>query len=352
MSDSSPVDHDLDDTNEPTTRATTAASAPLTERYVAVTLGNVPHAQRDAVEPALRAAIKDEIKYRHDRLLGDEVTTRSDIEIEVLEDMGEPELVAAAMTHRPKTLVGPRFYQDFKHVLLWTLAIVVPSAAALAMVSSAQDGATLFSMIAHGAGVAATVAAYMSAWVTLGFAIAERIARHRAEVTAAEWTVGMLPAPARTVVSVAQTAVAVVSSLLVATSIVVQQLDPSLVTDAGEQVPFLNPDHWPWAWSAVVGLLAVNALFAVKRHVRGYWTARSAVINLVLLTGLYGLLGWMLLGESLLNEAFFDEVGWPTDELPTSTLEGWALIAVGVLWLLGVAAGTLRWWRARSTATV
>lgn len=324
-----------------------AASTPLTEHYVAVTLGNVPVGQRSFAEPALRAAIEDEITERYSELLGEENVTRDDIEVAVLEDMGDPEQVAAAMTHRPKVLVGARFYLDFKHILLWALALVVPVAAALAFESAGQDGAELWSSILHGAAVALTAAAYTAAWVTIGFAVAERVARHRAEVASAEWTVDHLPAPSRTVISVGQTATAVASSLVVASAIVIQQLDPSVFTAQGEPITFLNPGNWPWALSTVVALLGVNVLVAIGRHVRGFWSMRSAVINLALLTAIYGLFAWMLLQHSFLNDALFTHVGWPSDNLPPATLESWGAIAVGVLWLVGVGIGFLRAWRAR-----
>ena len=326
------------------------ASSPMTERYVAVTLGNVPVAQRDAAEPALRAAIADEIDHRHDQLLGDEIITRHDIEVDVLEDMGEPEQVAAAMTLRPKVLIGPRFYQDFKYILLWALALAVPVVAVLSMLSAAHQGAELIEMIAHGAGVTVTAAAYVAVWVTLGFAIAERVARHRAEVAAAEWTVDMLPAPARTVISVSQTAIAVVSSLLVAIAVVIQELNPSVFSDPGDPVVFLNPAHWPWMWSALVLVLGINAWAALWRHVRGYWTMRAAMTNVALLTVIYGILAWMLVENSFLNDALFDQVGWPTDQLPPATLENWAAIAVAVLWLVGVTTGYERARRAQAHA--
>ncbi|WP_061964190.1 hypothetical protein [Demequina aurantiaca] len=324
------------------------ASAPLTERYVAVTLGLVPVAQREFAEPALRAAIEDEIEHRHDQLLGEEGITKSDIEVDVLEEMGDPEQVAAAMTHRPKVLVGARFYVDYKRILLWALAMVIPVSAALAMVSTAQENAELRPMIEHGLAVALTAAVYAAMWVTLGFAIAERVARHRSEVSSADWTIDRLPTPARTVISTSQTAFAVVMSLVVATAIILQQLDPSLFSDQGEPVTFLNPDHWPLAWSAVVVLLGINALVAIGRHVRGYWAMRAAFGNLALLTGIYGLLAWMLVDHSLLNDAFFDQVGWPSDNLPPAQMEDWAAIAMAVFWFIGVTLGFVHAFRARA----
>ncbi|WP_062208445.1 hypothetical protein [Demequina oxidasica] len=324
------------------------ASTPLTERYVAVTLGLVPVAQREIAEPALRAAIEDEIDHRHDRLLGDEIVSKADIEVDVLEEMGDPEQVAAAMTHRPKVLVGARFYVDYKRILLWALAMVIPVAAALAMVSIAHENGELRPMIEHGLSVALTAAVYAATWVTLGFAIAERVARHRSEVSSADWTIDRLPTPARTVISTSQTAFAVVLSLVVATAIVLQQLDPSLFTDQGEPVTFLNPDHWPLVWGALVVLLGVNALVAIGRHVRGYWAMRAAFGNLALLTGIYGLLAWMLMDHSLLNDAFFDQVGWPSDNLPPAQMEDWAAIAMALFWFIGVTLGFVHAFRARA----
>lgn len=325
------------------------AQSPLTEHYVAVTLGNVPLAQRDIAEPALRAAIQDEIEHRHSQLLGDEATTRSDIEVDVLEDMGDPEQVAAAMTHRPKVLIGPRFYHDYKYILGWALVLVLLAAGAIAMGSAVQDGAEQMPMILRSLGVGLTAMVYAAAWITVSFSIAERVARHRAEVAAAEWRIDHLPAPTRTIVSVSQTAVAVVASLVAAVAIVVQQLNPATSTNLNVPVVFLNPDHWPWVWSALVVALAVNALVAIRRHVRGHWVMRTAGANVALLTVIYGIMAWMLATHSFLNVAFFDEVGWPTADLPPARLEDWALIAVGVLWLFGVALGFGRAWRARSS---
>lgn len=330
-------------------RATDAqrAPTPLVERYVAVTLNEVPVAQRDTAEPALRAAIEDEINHRHDRLLGDENITRADIEIDVLEEMGDPEAVAAAMTLRPKSLIGPRFYHDFKYILWWTVALIAPVAGALAAVSASNEGADSITLMVHSAAVALTAVLYAAAWITLGFVISERVARRRAEVTAAEWTVDRLPEPTRTVISVSQTATVVAAALIAATAIVVQELEPALLTQSGVPITFLNPEHWPWIWGAIVALLGVDALAAIGRHVRGTWTMRAAAVNLVLLSATYGLTVWLLIDQSFLNDEFFEEVGWPTDELPTAELESWAVIALGALWLIGVTIGFVRAWRAR-----
>lgn len=336
------------DRQDPDGAETTAASSPLVERYVAVTLGHVPITQRQAVEPPLREAIVSEVAHRYDRLLGDENTTWDDLEVDVLEDMGDPERVAAAMTNRPLFLIGPRYFLDFKHVLLWLLVIVSPVAAALSVVSSAQEGATVAWMVVDGVVAAVTAALYASALTTLGFAVAEQISRPKAEVVSAAWTIDKLPNAPLTRISASQTATTVVVSLLLAIAIVWQQMWPSLFTQQSEAIPFLNPAHWPWLWCGLVGLLAIEALAAIGRHVRGFWTYTWAAVNLLVVSAIAGTLVWTLLDHTFLNDAFFDAVGWPTGELPTETLETWTAGVIAVLWATSVTLGFVRAARARA----
>lgn len=320
---------------------------PLAERYIEVTLDHVPVAQHSAVDTALRGAIGDEIEDRYDRLLGEENITRDDIEIDVLEDMGDPERVAATMVDRPLFLIGPRFFLDYKRLLIWLLTIVMLVAAALAMVSAAHNGTKLGTMLFAGLGGAMTAALYTAAWTTLGFAVAERVARPGSQVASAHWDIDSLPQPVRRNILVPQTTTVVVTSLATAVAIVWQHLSPSVFTAQGDPVPFLNPDHWPWLWSGLVALLGIVALVGISRHVHGHWTYMQARVNLAVTSASSGLMVWILLDHSFLNIAFFEEVGWPIKELPPATLENWAAAVIAVIWVVNMAMGFIQARRAK-----
>lgn len=334
--------------NEPAPANTAAARSPLTQRYVAVTLAHVPVTQHATVESSLRSAITSEIEHRYDRLLGDENITWGDLEVDVLEDMGNPERVAAAMTDRPLFLIGPKFFLDFIHVLVWLVVIVSPVAALLSVASSLQQGATTAWLILDALGAAVTAGLYAAALTTIGFAVAERVSRPQGQTTSAAWTIDKLPRPPRRTIAAPQTTTRVVAPLLLAVAIIWQQIRPSVVTEQSQALPFLNPSHWPWLWCGVVALLGVQALAAIARHVLGYWTLTWATVNLVLVSALGGLLAWGLLDHTFLNDAFFDEVGWPTDQLSTATLETWTAGVVAVLWAVSVALGFARAFKARA----
>jgi|GEM_PF-2836558 len=327
---------------EPTNTGEAESLPPLAERYIEVTLDHIPVAERGAVDTALRGAISGEIEDRYNQLLGDENVTREDIEVDVLGDMGDPERVAATMVDRPLFLIGPRFFLDYKRLLSWLLTIVVPVAAALAMVSAAHHGAELGTMLFAGLGAAVTAALYTAAWTTLGFAGAERVARPGSQVASAHWDIDSLPQPVRRKISVPETTIVVVTALVTAVVIVWQHLRPSIFTGQGDPVPFLNPDHWPWLWSGIVALLAIVALAGISRHVHGHWTYMQAWVNLAISTLTFGLVVWIMLDHSFLNIAFFAEVGWPIKELPTVTLENWAAAVIAVIWLIDVALGFVK----------
>jgi hypothetical protein len=332
------------DTPAPATSPTdpTNASSALTERYVEVTLDHVPAPTRAAVEPPLRSAISEEIEYRYDRLLGDENVTREDVEVEVLEDMGDPERVAATMTVQPQYLIGPRFFLDYKRVALWLIVVTGLAAAALWALSRAHEGASAAWTVV-GAGVAAVTAAlYALAWTTISFALAERSARPSAKLASAAWTIDRLPLPRHSHITASQTATPVVASLVLAVAIIWQQRFPSIYTAQGEGVTFLNPEHWPWVWAPVVVLLALVAMAAIFRHVHDHWTLTSAAVNLLLVGATAALLVCALLDHTFVNDAFFSEVGWPTDQLPTATLETWAAGVVAVVGLADIVVGFLR----------
>ena len=96
----------------------------LTTRYIDAVTRSVPERQRDDVARELAAAIADQIDAR---LVAGEAP--GDAERIVLTELGDPERLAAGYADRPLHLIGPRYYLEWKRLLVLLLWIVPACAA-------------------------------------------------------------------------------------------------------------------------------------------------------------------------------------------------------------------------------
>ncbi len=99
----------------------------------------------------------------------------------------------------------------------------------------------------------------------------------------------------------------------------------SWVTDAnGEPIPLFDPALWDFWFPALIGVLALQALFHIAKLVVGRWTIGLAIVNAVLLAALAVPFAYLAVTGSLINPAFAAEVGWP----PLAEGDGVVMLAV------------------------
>ena len=303
----------------------------LTDRYIAATVAKLPANQRDEVQEQLREAIGDAIDAAlHQGEAAGKPASASAVETEVLNEFGDPEMLAAQYADRRLYLIGPDLYLPWKRLTRLLLWVVLPILAVAVPVGSVMAGDPWAEVIGGTFWAVFSVGVHIVFWVTLGFAIASRT-RTAPESFTEPWTVDRLPERQEPQQTGADTAASTIMLAVAAVAIIWQQVRPPAVNNAGEGLPALNPDLWSVVLPAILGLIAIELGATIVRHVRGRWTAGLFALNTVLNTVFVGLVAVPVISHDLLNRALFDHVGWPSEDFPIDLeLQEWGVLAVVV----------------------
>ncbi len=304
----------------------------LTDRYVAATLRRVPADQHADLEQELRASVADAVEAKVEA-----GTDPARAETDVLNDLGDPDRLAADLAGRPLYLIGPTLYLDWLRllkVLLWVS--LLPGAIVLA--TDLVDGDAVGSAIWSGIWTTASVALQIAFWTTLVFVLLERYGTPRSqdELTG-PWTVDRLPSErAPREVSLADTVVSVGLLVLVAAVLLLQNVATYRGPD-GTAVPVLQPDLWPVWTGVLVALVAVEIVLTILVYARGRWTVGLAVANTLVGALFAGAVVWLASADRLVNPAFLDVTGgdsvtWLSNAIIAGTLviTGWDVVSVWV----------------------
>ncbi len=244
----------------------------LTDRYVWGVLRAVPAAQRADLEPEIRALVADAVEAR----LAD--GTPSDAaERAALMELGDPEILAARYTDRAMTLIGPRYYPDWKRLLTLLLSIVVPIAIVAVTGAAFLGGQPATELVGVAFSTGFGVALQLTFWITLVFALLERSGTPPAGVA---WTPNWLPElPASKGDSPVELGVAVVAMIIGALAIVWQQGARPITID-GASYPVFDPALWSFWMPYFLALLGLELAMTLARWRLGGWTWWLAVVNL------------------------------------------------------------------------
>jgi hypothetical protein len=302
----------------------------LTERYLAATLRGIPEKQRPDVERELRSSIADAVE---DRVANGE--DRIAAETAVLEELGNPTRLAGGMTGRPMYLIGPELFLAYRYILFLPLGIVVPIVGVVEALVEINGGAGIGPALLAGLGGALTVGVHIVFWVTLAFAVVERVDKSAWKDTDLKeltqpWTVEHLPdLPSSGAVSVGET-VGEIVTVGISIGGLLYLRGWSWVTDeSGAPIVLFDPALWDFWFPALIAMLVLQAVFHIVKLVVGRWTIGLAIVNAVLLAAFAVPFAYLALTGSLLNPAFAAEVGWP------ALAEGDGIV------MLAVAAGTV-----------
>jgi len=297
----------------------------LTDRYVAATLRRVPAAQHADLEQELRASVTDAIEAK--------VEAGADpdrAETEVLNDLGDPDRLAADLADRPLHLIGPAYYLDWLRLLRLLLWVsLVPGA--IVLTTGLVEGDAVGSAIWSGVWTAANVALQIAFWTTLVFVLLERYGDPRGpeDLTGGPWTVDRLPAErAPRAVSLVDTVVSVGLLALVAAALLLQRTVSWFHESDGTAIPVLHPDMWPTWTLALLAVVAVDVVLTILTYVRGRWTVGLAVVNTVTAALFAGVVVWLASVDRLVNPAFLEASGGDSlTWLPNVVIAGTVVIA-------------------------
>lgn len=275
----------------------------LSDRYVHAVTEQLPEDSREDVARELRATIEDAVEAR-DPDVSPEAAERA-----AVIGLGHPERLADEYRGAPRYVIGPRYYAQWKRILVLLLWIVPPIAAALAIIGELVDQGALVTtgvagavrsvsgVITAGISAALTAVLQVAAWTTLGFAIAERSdtggrAAEGDRVTTRTWDPDRLPEPARRQVTWGDTAVELIGYAIGIALLSLAPNPPAFVD--GGRFPTFTDAAWSMRWVAVA-LLVAFVIVEVMIATRGRWSRPLAGANAVLNTAFAGLAAWLFL---------------------------------------------------------
>jgi hypothetical protein len=266
----------------------------VVDRYIEVAMTGIPNPSRHDVEGEMRAMIAEMIDARIEQ--GESLKAAVS---RALEGLGDPLQLARRYDDREQYLIGPGVYHDYVHMLRNLLVWLVPLIAAIVYAdnvlrSDSDTGTALIESVFASIGTTLLFTVQIVFWVTVGFAIHERM---QPETDAADvaWTIDNLPevAPSRQI-TIGDAIWGFASTALLAIILVLQhqrgvdafmQIDDSVRNPdypEGTVVPFLNPEIPDGFAYLALGIVVVTAVFEIMKYAVGHWTARLATAEIAL----------------------------------------------------------------------
>lgn len=305
-------------------------AASLTERYVHAVTRHLSEEQRDDVANELRASIADRIDALTDERPDLE---RVAAERAALEELGDPDRLAAGYAGRRLQLIGPDLYPAYVRVLIALLASVVPVVTIVLAVLDAIDGASVGAIVGGAAWMAFTVSIQVAFWVTVAFALVERGVcgdggRSTLEV---EWTPERLPEPPTNRGSLGDLIPSLVWLGLLGAATVWQQFR-SPVQSGDERLPILDPDLWSFWLPLILVLLVAEMAFEIVKYRAGSWTFRLATVNVVLGAAFAAPLVYLAGTDQLLNPAAVAAIQEDWSGFDVGTANSVIVLAALLIW--------------------
>jgi hypothetical protein len=292
----------------PTSAVPARSGSSLTERYIYAVTRRLPEDQRSDVGKELRGTIADRIDtLAAERPDADSTAT----ERLALEELGDPDRLAASYTGHRLHLIGPELYPAWKRLLKLVLAVAVPSVTTVVAVIDALSGEPFGEVVGGALALAVNLAFQITFWVTLVFAIVERTADGGADLPSSlgiGWDVDQLPDLPTQRGSLSDLIAGLVWLGLFGLAIVWQQVQPPIA----DGLPLLDPDLWNFWLPLILLLLVAEAAFEVVKYRIGRWTFALATINVVLGALFAAPVVYLAATDRLLNPSAVAEIqqGW------------------------------------------
>lgn len=249
----------------------------LTDRYVHAVTRRLPHGQRAIVGDQLRSEIGAAVESETAR--GAETGAA---ETAVLARMGDPDRRAAEIGGWPGYLIGPAWFFDYRRLMIVVLAAVGPSVFGALVLAQALAGQSFWESMLSSLSVAFSVTVQVAFWITVAFAVIERVARGHPKAAGEGWDVSDLPLIPTARVGLGETIFAVLAYLLFIGLVVWQRNVWVVETAGGEPLPVLNPALWSFWIPWFLLLAGLEMAFALSAYAVGRWTWSLAWVNVAL----------------------------------------------------------------------
>lgn len=299
----------------------------LTDRYVFEVARRLPEKQREDIAAELRATIADMAEDRPER--------------EVLQELGDPALLAAKYRDRPQYLIGPELYPQYVGLLGTLLSVVTPILAGVVFLAKLLGDSSGYQAFGAAVGAAIQVAVQIVFWTTLVFAVVERTSAGKeakaVDLGEGAWTPDKLPDRAKgTQVGLGEFVAGMVVLALAAGFLVWQHTSFPLHNSAGDRVPLLDPALWAgWMW-VLLAVVAAAAAVEVLKFRRGLWTYPLAAGNGAVNLAFLAVIGGLALAGNFVNPEFAAAVTANTDLAVGANGQTW-LVANG--WIIAAVVG-------------
>lgn len=315
----------------------------LTERYVDAAMRTVPETQRADLATELRASIEDQVEARVAAGEAPDAAERA-----VLEELGDPDKLAAGYTDRPLWLVGPRYYLQWWRLLKLLLWIVIPCAVFGVSLAMVLDGATFGEIMGAIWPLALTVGVHLAFWTTLVFFVVERSERRGKPIELEAWSVDQLPEPRPRGTGLVELVCSLVFLAVAAGAILWDLFIGFVPTEPG--LSFLDPGLWPGWIFALFVLMALEAGLAVTVYALGRYTVWLAIVNGVINAAFALPAIWLLMQGELINPEFFPTIIGPEGAevgAIVSTVAGFMIAGIAI-W--DTVDGALKAYRGRKVS--
>lgn len=306
----------------------------LTDRYVFAAVQAIPEDRRGDIDRELRDSITDAVDARIDA-----GQTPAEAETAVLTEFGDPRRLAASYDERPLYLIGPDLYLAWLRLLKTLLWIVgAGSFVAVLVVRMILEPSDPFAAFSGALGTCVELMIQVAVWVTIVFAVLQRTGARREAGGPSRWTPASLPPiGGRNQVSLGDTITTVVF-LAFFIGVLLWQRVGSLLYLGGEPVLVLQEEQLADFWLPyLIGVLVLEAAFAVVLYAVGRWTTTLAAVNaaVALLFMLPAL--WLLATDRVFDWTFLANAGWASGTADWIT--GITAATTLVIGLVGIVSG-------------
>ena len=304
----------------------------LINRYIAEVGRHLPEKDRSDIEAEIRSMIEDTLQERWER--GHTATSADDHVItEILEQLGDPKLLAYKYAPPKRYLIGPDWYEGYIKVLQRVLFTAVPVVVVVRFILTlTQDPLDFVNAIGEAAGDAFSVGIQILFWVTLVFVFLERSEEKPDDLSKSSsraWTLAQLPDfPQKRQISVVETVmnIAVLLFLLIwiALPFAVDRFQGEPLT-----VPFLHPNLWNFwlpVFFIIMALTLIHEMFKLKI---GNWTPALTVTNVILGLISIAYIAVLVTTQDVINPEFLAQLNRST---------GSAELRETVRWSIGISA--------------
>ncbi|SCL33513.1 hypothetical protein GA0070616_4732 [Micromonospora nigra] len=297
----------------------------LTDRYLAATLRSVPAARREEIATELRASIADMIEGR--TAAGQDPAAA---EREVLTELGNPTQLAARYADRRLQLIGPAYYLVWQRLLITLLSIIPAVVGVIVAVLDATVGDNPGGAIGKGVVAAFQTAVQIAFWVTVVFAVMERLGT---PLNLPAWNVDQLPdEPVERDARLIDTC-AGIAFIVITIAFLFWQHFQSVVPGEGDGLPFIDPALWSSWLPVLLAVLVASIGVEIAKYRAGRWTWPLVGVNAVLNLAFAVPLVWLLLTDRLINPDLVDRFEWLREGgSDTAVRVAVVVVAVIVVW--------------------